>query len=200
MNQVAAGWYADPHNPTQRRYWDGSKWTEHTDAQQAAAPAQPAQQAAQPAQPAEQPAQQAAQPAQQAEQPASGPQSPAAGPQSPAVRPQAPIAQPAVAGQAGVVAQPRYAAPAAKASKPGPPGIAVAGFVTGLIGLLLSVSVVCWFIGLPLAIAGIVLGVLGQKQAKEQGAPTGLALAGMICGIVGVVAGVIVTALVVIAS
>ena len=25
-----AGWYQDPHNPEQQRYWDGSTWTEHT--------------------------------------------------------------------------------------------------------------------------------------------------------------------------
>lgn len=24
-----AGWYPDPHNPQQQRYWDGSTWTEH---------------------------------------------------------------------------------------------------------------------------------------------------------------------------
>src|SRR3954453_22027758 len=25
----AAGWFADPHDPTQLRYWDGTAWTEH---------------------------------------------------------------------------------------------------------------------------------------------------------------------------
>ena len=25
-----AGWYQDPHNPEQQRYWDGTTWTEHT--------------------------------------------------------------------------------------------------------------------------------------------------------------------------
>src|SRR4051812_27019284 len=24
-----AGWYADPEDPSQQRYWDGSTWTEH---------------------------------------------------------------------------------------------------------------------------------------------------------------------------
>ena len=28
--QPPAGWYADPANPAQRRYWDGSAWTDHT--------------------------------------------------------------------------------------------------------------------------------------------------------------------------
>lgn len=26
---VAAGWYSDPWEPTQLRYWDGSQWTSH---------------------------------------------------------------------------------------------------------------------------------------------------------------------------
>ena len=29
-NQVPAGWYGDPQNPNQRRYWDGTQWTGHT--------------------------------------------------------------------------------------------------------------------------------------------------------------------------
>jgi hypothetical protein len=47
-SQTPAGWYADPHDPSRLRWWDGAAWTQQT------APAQP-----QPAQP--QPAQ--AQPA-----------------------------------------------------------------------------------------------------------------------------------------
>jgi hypothetical protein len=34
-----AGWYADPEDPSQQRYWDGSTWTEHR--APAAQPAQP---------------------------------------------------------------------------------------------------------------------------------------------------------------
>jgi hypothetical protein len=29
VNAVPAGWYADPGQPGQQRYWDGSAWTEH---------------------------------------------------------------------------------------------------------------------------------------------------------------------------
>jgi len=66
-DQAAAGWYPDPNNRGQRRYWDGSKWTEHTDK-----PAEPTQQG-QPAQATREPqAQQAQGP--QAPQQADGPQ------------------------------------------------------------------------------------------------------------------------------
>jgi hypothetical protein len=38
-----AGWYPDPNDATQQRYWDGTAWTEHTAAgvAQAAAPVAP---------------------------------------------------------------------------------------------------------------------------------------------------------------
>lgn len=29
VNAVPAGWYADPEQPGQQRYWDGTGWTEH---------------------------------------------------------------------------------------------------------------------------------------------------------------------------
>src|SRR5512132_2527684 len=118
-NQAAAGWYPDPNSPGQRRYWDGTKWTEHTDGQAQPAQPRPAQHA-QPVQP--QPVQHA-QPAQ--------PVRPAvpARPQAPVpVTPQAPGFPPG--GGASVQ------------SKPGQPGLGVAGFVCGLVGLILSVTIV----------------------------------------------------------
>ena len=39
MSLAPAGWYADPSNPAQQRYWDGSQWTGHIAA--AASPAPP---------------------------------------------------------------------------------------------------------------------------------------------------------------
>ena len=29
MTQTPAGWYPDPHDATQFRYWDGAQWTDH---------------------------------------------------------------------------------------------------------------------------------------------------------------------------
>ena len=63
-------------------------------------------------------------------------------------------------------------------------GIGVAGFVTGLVGLVL-----CWvpILGLLLAGTGIVLSAVGMSQGRRTGAGTGLAIAGLVCGIVGVI-------------
>lgn len=44
-----------------------------------------------------------------------------------------------------------------------------------------------WFIVLPLAITGIVLGNKARKTALANGEPTGMATAGRVMGIIGVV-------------
>ena len=82
--------------------------------------------------------------------------------------------------------QPGYGAP----QQQGNPGIAVAGFVVGLIGLLIS-----WLfiIGLVVCAVGLVLSIMGRKAAVERGAPTGLATAGLVCSIVGLVIAVIIS-------
>jgi len=33
MNGTPAGWYDDPEQPGQQRYWDGTAWTEHVSRQ-----------------------------------------------------------------------------------------------------------------------------------------------------------------------
>src|SRR5919204_1271775 len=99
-NQPAAGWYPDPKDPGQRRYWDGTKWTEHTQAQ----PAQAPQQAPQPA-PAARPAR-------------PSPQAPAQSPRAPA-QAAPPQAAPA---QRPPQAPPAPAAPPARPAPPGPEG------------------------------------------------------------------------------
>ncbi|MEV5604083.1 phospholipid scramblase-related protein [Streptomyces sp. NPDC052299] len=63
-SNVSAGWYPDPHGaPQLLRYWDGSRWTEHTHPAdgQAQVPAQAQQQAQAPQQPAAVPQQAAPQ-------------------------------------------------------------------------------------------------------------------------------------------
>src|SRR4051812_48751657 len=94
-NEPAAGWYPDPKDPSQRRYWDGSAWTEHTQASggseqepQAAAaePAAAEPAAAEPVAPAAPAAQPAAAATPQAPQAPQAPRGPAA-PQAPGVPP-----------------------------------------------------------------------------------------------------------------
>lgn len=67
---------------------------------------------------------------------------------------------------------------------PRPPtnGLGIAGFVCGLMGVLLF-----WIplLGVGLAIVGLVLGTVGYTNGGRAGAPTGLALSGAILGGVG---------------
>lgn len=39
--QIPAGWYPDPSNSAQQRWWDGTQWSEHTSAPAYAAPVAP---------------------------------------------------------------------------------------------------------------------------------------------------------------
>jgi hypothetical protein len=67
-------------------------------------------------------------------------------------------------------------------------GMAVAGLVLGIIGL-----VFCWvpFLGWILALLGIIFGGLGMGKAnKIGGRGKGLAVGGLVCGVLGLVIGV----------
>ncbi len=66
--------------------------------------------------------------------------------------------------------------------------MAVAGFVVGLVGLLLF-----WipYLGAVIALVGLVLAIVGFRQANERQAPKGLAIAGLVCAIIGVLLGLL---------
>ncbi|MBV9593173.1 MAG: DUF4190 domain-containing protein [Actinobacteria bacterium] len=70
------------------------------------------------------------------------------------------------------------------APTPGPSGIGIAGFVSGLVGLILF-----WLgpVGLCLAVLGVVLSAVAISQARTTRANTGLAIAGLVLGIVAVI-------------
>jgi hypothetical protein len=72
-------------------------------------------------------------------------------------------------------------------------GVGIAALIVGILGLLLSVTV---FLGIPLGILAVVLGLAGRGRAKRGEATNGgFALAGTILGVVAVLVGVaIVTA------
>jgi hypothetical protein len=66
-------------------------------------------------------------------------------------------------------------------------GLAVAGLVLGIIGLVFCfVPVFGWV----LAILGIIFGAVGISKANKVGRGKGLAIAGLICGVLGLLIGV----------
>lgn len=80
--------------------------------------------------------------------------------------------------------QPTYAPnPPVKGSN----GIATAGFVLSLLGLLGSWIPVLNVLGILLAVVGLVLAAVGLAKAKKAGAGKGLALAGIVLGVLAVV-------------
>lgn len=60
-------------------------------------------------------------------------------------------------------------------------GLAIAGMVLGIVAIALFCI---WYIGLPCAVVGLILSVLGLKKAKATGAGTGMAKAGLILCII----------------
>ena len=62
-------------------------------------------------------------------------------------------------------------------------GLSIAGFVCGLLGVVLAFAP---YIGVILGIIGISLSVPGRNRAKRVGGPTGLATAGLVLGIIAV--------------
>ena len=66
-------------------------------------------------------------------------------------------------------------------------GKAIAGLVLSIVALVIGWWGILAFVGLPLAIVGLVLSVSGGKQLKEAGQPSGIATAGLVLGIIAVV-------------
>lgn len=62
-------------------------------------------------------------------------------------------------------------------------GPGIASLVLGIIGVLTSVIIVTFFIGLPISIVGLVLAVVGMRRISGKG----LAIAGLVLSIIGIV-------------
>ena len=92
---------------------------------------------------------------------------------------------PPVQQQQGYYAQPQQVFVQAPPSN----GLGIAGFVTGLIGL-----VFCWvpWFGVLLAGIGVVLSAIGISSGKKKGASIGLAIAGLVCGIIALIPAIII--------
>ncbi|HWE28426.1 MAG TPA: DUF4190 domain-containing protein, partial [Polyangia bacterium] len=71
---------------------------------------------------------------------------------------------------------------------------AVAALVLGIFGIILS-----WFpaalLGVPLALVGLILGILARKNAQETQQPTGMATAGLAVSIIGLTLGILLSAM-----
>jgi len=67
--------------------------------------------------------------------------------------------------------------------------MSIASLVLGICTLTIS-----WFFGLGIgsAIVGLVLGIIGKKKAQEVGAPTGMATAGIIMCVIGIVLSILI--------
>ncbi|MDB4966923.1 MAG: hypothetical protein JWN44_2612 [Myxococcales bacterium] len=70
----------------------------------------------------------------------------------------------------------------------------VAALVLGIIGTLFSLNWLTVWVGVPLSVIALVLGILGRKQAVTDGKPSGTATAGMVLGIVGTAIGALIFA------
>ncbi|MBQ7358159.1 MAG: hypothetical protein IJW65_05415 [Clostridia bacterium] len=67
-------------------------------------------------------------------------------------------------------------------------GQAIAGFVVSIVGLVLGfMSGAFSLLGLPAAIVGLVLSVVGRKKLVAAEQPAGIGTAGLVVGIVAVV-------------
>lgn len=72
--------------------------------------------------------------------------------------------------------------------------MSIVALICGIIGVssLFVANIVYCIIALVLAILGIIFGAIGMKQSKAaNGKSSGMAVAGLVCGIVGTVFGVI---------
>jgi len=93
----------------------------------------------------------------------------------------------------GPVQQPPQQPPPQYTAQPQMPvgpskGLATAALVLGIIGLVFSIAGCTWFLGIPLDILGIVFGAVAiSKIKKGEAAGDGMAKAGLICGIIGIV-------------
>ena len=62
----------------------------------------------------------------------------------------------------------------------------IVALVCGIVGVVFAwMGLVFSIIALIASVAGIIFGAMGMKKAKEENVPKGLAVAGLVCGIVG---------------
>lgn len=73
--------------------------------------------------------------------------------------------------------------------------MAVAALVLGILGTLLSIVPFLFWVGIPLALIGLILGIVARKNAVAAQQPTGMATAGLVLGAIGLCIGILMYAL-----
>jgi uncharacterized membrane protein len=69
-----------------------------------------------------------------------------------------------------------------------PQGLAIAGMIIGICGAVLSITPCLWMVGIAPDIVGIVLSAIALNKVKKgTGGGKGMAIAGLVCGIIGIV-------------
>ena len=91
--------------------------------------------------------------------------------------PQQPAPQP--------VPQSQFTPPPTPQDNPGK-NLSIVSLVLGIIGLLFACTMVLSYIGIPFAIAALVCGIIGRNKTPE-GMKSGMAIAGIVLGAVGIV-------------
>ena len=74
-------------------------------------------------------------------------------------------------------------------------GLGIASMILGIIGLALFCV---WYISIPCAIVGIILGCVAKSQAKGTGMKNGMATAGIICSAIGIALAIIFVILIIV--
>ena len=92
--------------------------------------------------------------------------------------------------QQPVYQQPVYQQPMAPAPVVPGKGMAIASMVLGIASLVFFCA---WYIAIPCAIVGVILGALGMKKAKMVGMKSGMAVAGIVCSCIALAVTIIYT-------
>lgn len=77
--------------------------------------------------------------------------------------------------------QPVYQQPAAPVV-PGK-GMSITAMILGIVSLVFCCV---WYISIPCAIVGLILGCIGNSKAKEVGMKSGMAVAGIVCSAIAI--------------
>jgi len=84
--------------------------------------------------------------------------------------------------------------PVGAAAVPAPPGngMSIASLVLGIVALVGSLTICGSIFAIPVALVGLILGIIGKNKLKTAGAPFGKATAGIVMSIIALIIAAIV--------